>query len=204
MLSVRQGVRAIKTAWLGVRSLVWELQRWRSSSAHPMLRIERREPVHWGKMDVPLTVVNDGSRGAQECRYCQYRIFSMSNPGVGGPASNAVAWYLTDSFSIPAGGSRAVKAHVSQDRCGSIVMGDLVDGPLDATSCAEALVCRDRFGTLYRFFPGRDGEMETWRATTLDRLLKREPPAWTAWLGYPSTVQSKDWTPRFRQLSRNA
>jgi hypothetical protein len=204
MLSVRQGIRAVKAVWSAGQSLLWELQRWRSGSAHPMLRVERRDSAHWGKMDVAATIVNDGARAAKDCRYCQYRVFSMSNPGAGGPASNAIAWYLSDSCSVPAGGSRPVKAHVSQDRCALIIMGDLVDGPLDATSCAEALVCRDRFGTLYRFSPGRDGDMEVWRATTLDRLLKREPPAWTAWLGYPSTVSSRAWTPRFTQSSRNA
>lgn len=200
MSAVRRGIQVVRTVWSAVRSMLWEVQRWKSSSVHPTLQIESKDSAYWGRVDLPLTVVNEGGRAAVDCRYCQYRVFSMGSPGDSAP--NAVAWYLTDSFTVPAAGRRSVKAYAGEERCARVVMSGLIDGPLDATSYAEALVCRDRFGTLYRFLPAQTGGMETWRATTLDRLMRRQAPAWTAWLDYPPVVETRAWTSVFREPIR--
>jgi hypothetical protein len=177
------------------------LRRRRARRHPPHLVAEVLKTPYWGGIELPVIIRNTGQAAALDCRYCRFQRFSMDR-GSEGPPSTALAWYTTDSFEVPTGesGTRQI-AYATADACPQVVLSDVVAGEAPNGHLVAALVCRDRFGTCYRFsvVDGGEVKVESWRDQMLSHTIvfRREKPEWTGWLELPERVDSRLWVARF-------
>jgi hypothetical protein len=183
--------------------VVRTIQRWRSRHSHPHLVAEVAKTPYWGGVELPVDVRNVGQAAARDCRYCRRQRFTMDR-GPDEPAGSAVAWYCTDSFDLPAGGSSVRHAaYATTDDCARIVLSDVPVPAEQYGRVVAALVCRDRFGVHYRVtaVDGRELTTDRWEEPLLNGLLprpvRREPPEWTAWVKLPARIENRSWTAGF-------
>jgi hypothetical protein len=196
MERLRRHFRPVVAAFNGVMALVYVLWRWQSRGSRPHLVFESIRAPYWGGAELPVVVRNIGTSPARECRYCRYQRFTMS----GKPPSAATCWYVTEAFKAPVDGhEQRQTAFATRDACPRIALQDLLGSGETDSSATHAIVCRDRFGTHYRFRLnlGADAQPDVWRWTVMDHLLRRAPPMWTRWAECPRAVETREWSAQF-------
>jgi hypothetical protein len=178
--------------------IILEIRRWRNRDRLPELVGEVMQTPYWGGVELPILVRNTGRAAARHCRYCRRQQFRMDR-GEAHTAATTVTWYATDSFDVATGGvEKQLTAYATTDPCPRLVLMD-INGTTQDRRFEAVLVCRDRFGTFYRFMlvDGQDPAMDMWRESPLDRMFRRKPPEWTQWVQLPDKVESRQWTARF-------
>lgn len=191
------GALSVKKTIGVIGQVIREIRRWRNRHRRPDLAAEVTQTPYWGGVELPILVRNTGSAAARDCRYCRRQHFRMDRGQSQAPAQ-AVTWYATDAFDLPMDGSeRRLTAYATSDSCPSLALTGIHERTPDGRFEA-VLVCRDRFGTCYRFgfVDGGDPVVDSWRASPFDRLRRRAPPEWTGWLQLSARVENRQWTTR--------
>lgn len=182
-----------------VARLIREARRWRNRHSRPSLTGEVVQVPYWGGVRLPVRVRNTGQTAARDCRYCRRQRFTMDRGGSGGRIT-AVTWYATSSFDVPVDESgKELVAFATTDPCPRLILADIPEAPGWENRFEAALVCRDRFGTFYRFrfADGEDPRVETWTAGLLNGLFPQAAPEWTQWVQMPTHIENREWTARF-------
>jgi hypothetical protein len=179
--------------------IVREVRRRRARRLPPHLLAEVLKTPYWGGIELPVLIRNTGRAAVRDCRYCRHQRFEMDRGPDDSPAE-AVVWYATDSFEVALGesGTRET-AFATSDAWPQIVLSDVLTSAAQESRFLAALVCRDRFGTCYRFkiVDGQEIAMDRWSQPLLNGVISRAPPEWTKWLETSGRVENRVWAARF-------
>lgn len=194
-MKLPRALQAISHGFRIIAGGVRYVQRLRNRGrVRPDLRFESVSQPYWGATQLEVSVRNEGSVAARDCRYARLHWFTMLGAVQDTPSMSECRQYATNRFSVPAGGSVRICASLSAGSCSREVLGDL-DRPADRWYL-DAVVCRDPADAMYRFRSpsGSGDQVDVWSAGLLDRARRRTAPAWTRWVGRQEKIHPVAWS----------
>jgi hypothetical protein len=188
-----------RAAFWAIAFIVRQVRRRRARRRPPHLVAEMLKTPYWGGIELPVLIRNTGRAAVRDCRYCRHQRFEMDRGPKGSPVE-AVVWYATDSFDVALdeSGTRQT-AFATSDAWPQIVLSDVLTSAAQESRFLAVLVCRDRFGTCYRFkiVDGQEIAMDRWSQPFLNGVIGRAPPRWTKWLEACERIETRVWAASF-------
>ncbi len=196
MRRLSAAIRVLRACTRGTVSLVQYLRRRRVTDlTRPRVEVQLTRPPSWGADKFNVAIANVGPTRVVSCRYCRLQQFAMAAPDGLQPTFTSRRWYCSDIFSIPAGKTVKITAYLTRDRLCQDVLSDVVSPAEVEGLHAEALLCKDSTGTIYRFRfdAGASDLPDIYSPGLLDTYRHRKPPPWSQSIGNDAEVAAVKW-----------